>query len=111
MTELLGIGISYISWIYSHETNEGPYAIADIIGQIYHREMDAAKNKQTLDHKKNKSQSKSLQPPLAMTDIVELEQIVKLRFIASIDNNILPQLRPKLAEQFHVTGAYNILYT
>ena len=111
LTELLGIGISYISWIYSHETNEGPYAIADIIGQIYHREMDAAKNKQTLDHKKNKSQSKSLQPPLAMTDIVELEQIVKLRFIASIDKNILPQLRPKLAEQFHVTGAYNILYT
>jgi hypothetical protein len=108
LTELLGIGISYVSWIYSNETNEGPYAIADIVGQMYHREIDGSKKqlKETADG----STKKSLQPASAKTDWTELEDILKLRFIASIDKNIMPQLRPKLAEQFHVAGAYNILY-
>jgi hypothetical protein len=108
LTELLGIGISYVAWIYSNETNEGPYAIADIIGQVYYREVDDAKKQ--IQEASECSTNKSLQPSLSMSDYTELETILKIRFLATIDKNIVPQLRPKLAEQFHVAGAYNILY-
>ncbi len=103
LTELLGIAVSYLSWLYSKETNEGPCAIADIFGQIYFREMEKAQKQQQERQSSDKADATTI--PLA-----EHEQILKLRFIASIDKNIIPQLRPKLAEQFDVAGAYNILY-
>ena len=104
LTELLGIAISYVSWLYSKETNEGPCAIADILGQIYFREMEKAQKQQ------HELQSSDMTDATSIVDLAEHEQILKLRFIASIDKNIIPQLRPMLAEQFDVAGAYNILY-
>jgi hypothetical protein len=105
LTELLGIGISYMSWIYSQETNEGPSAIADIIGQIYYREMDAAMDPQ--QQLRNRSTTIAT---TASADSPNREDVLKLRFISSIDKNIIPQLRPKLADQFDVAGLYNMLY-
>ena len=55
-------------------------------------------------------QSSDMTDATSIVDLAEHEQILKLRFIASIDKNIIPQLRPMLAEQFDVAGAYNILY-
>jgi hypothetical protein len=88
---LLGIGISYMAWLYSKEMNESPFALAEVIGQVFLHEIDLSK----------------------VTVIKENQWIydsIKLRFILSIPKEVKPQLRPKLAERFEVVGLYNTLY-
>jgi hypothetical protein len=91
LTELLGIGISYMAWLYSKEMNESPFALAEVIGQVFLHEIDLSKVAVTKENQ-------------------WIYDSIKLRFILSIQKEVKPQLRPKLAERFEVVGLYNTLY-
>jgi hypothetical protein len=92
LAELLGIGVSYFAWLYGKEMNEDPYALAEIMGLLFERELEKA----TLSSQEEYDEW--------------MYDSIKLRFISTIQKEIIPQLRPRLAERLHVVGLYNSLY-
>ena len=92
LSALLGIVLGYFAWLYGREMNEDSFALADIIGHIFERELEAFK----VLHRSS--------------DNEWMHDSIKLRFISTIQKEIAPQLRPRLAERFRIVGHYNSLY-
>jgi len=96
LLELLGTVASYLAWLYSKEANENVDALADIIGNV----VRIAIEEDTFDK----------EPLLGGTTMEKFVVKMKLRLILSVKMEIVPQLRPKLAERLHVAKIYNVFY-
>jgi len=97
LTQQLGTVISYMAWLYSRETNENLDAVADIISNVVRLCLE----EDTFDKT----------PLLDSSMTAEKFSVkMKLRLIQSIHKDIVPQLRPKLAEHLYVAKIYNMFY-
>jgi hypothetical protein len=91
LADHLGAVISYHAWLYGREMNEDAYALAEIVGRVFEREMEASNVKA---------------PP----GYESMHESIKMRFLSTIRKEYVPQLRPRLAERFCVVELYNRMY-
>lgn len=91
LADLLGNVVSYYAWLYGREMNEDAFALADIVCRLFERELDESNVKSPVGYE-------------------HLHDSIKMRFISTIRKELVPQLRPRLAERFSIVGPYNLMH-
>jgi hypothetical protein len=97
LAKSLGTTISCLAWLYGKEASEDADALADLCRQTVLNEIGS-------------------------TDLTQIHVLlgtmseelfiakVKLRFVMALQGEMIPQVRPKLAEKFEIAHLYNIIH-
>ena len=97
LLKAMGKTVSYLVVLYGKETHEDMVSIAYLVGHIAQREFDEA----DFDH---------LSDLAAEHPDDDLTPRIKLRFVLNLDQQLVPELYPKLADSLHVAKQFNAIF-